>query len=901
MMSWNKAPNDRGAALILTLGWSAVLLALAGVVSSAVLQQVRPSDNAESSYQAWAAAEAGVDDARARLSADSEYWTYVEDFYKTPDTTSDFASNNRALWTWEDVPGSEEGGPEFTYYLDVSGAAEDGRIQVTSSGRAREGDSVVRTVDVLITKRLSTDYAYLSNSESFPHDLPGAYGQTALNDGESLTSPAVARELCSTGGNGEEPTYWYQWKPWPGNDAGGPKTASDIDNPDSIVYGLSHRNSYACLHSVVTTESSSDSSSGNEKGVKFYGPAHTNDVWYVDDKDLDAIDGVFNGEVTSSCPDSVCDPEARWIAESVFYKNIKPECPPSGEVGGGCSPNNFVPNELAESGKEKNRPWNPTYSPVLEMPSDKQLGELRSIAASGGCVFTGPTRIRMTTEGGAGKVYITSPDTIDVNNSFCEDVQKPFATSSASVHPTVKLDYAAMVSAGFNGVFYVEEYVPSSEDEEEIEEIEEEDPPTCLVKDGWSSQQNSNYPWVIPEDEQGINDLAIVGSSNPNRNSDNPDFWQSVKGLPDQTTVFKGKKSNDLNVLNTKDTAYADLGALESAESSPSKNDAYYVVADEDDKSAYPDLLVADEYLIYSYTRRGGGSWTLAPLEFDEWTDTPEEQCRNGHVYLEAPAEDGGYTGRYTIAADGDIVITDDIYENSASVRTYEPSGEGNAVWGVPDATSDNQLGLVPDRWLYIYKLDAQEKGGDQTGINSTLSNLLLNVAVLAKDKCLALQDYSSTPALGDIKVVGALAQNSRCRLTDGSSGYNGVFKIIYDDRYKRLGPPPFMPVLSQEPWQAKVWSETTVRRDFEAKQYVPSPTKPPKDSGSTLTWEEFLPEGGQLLYVRLLTGAGSVTANTDEGTVSYTPSGGADTAVIEFVVKTSEGLTVGQTITYGA
>ena len=60
MMSWNKAPNDRGAALILTLGWSAVLLALSGVVSSAVLQQVRPSDNAESSYQAWAAAEAGA-------------------------------------------------------------------------------------------------------------------------------------------------------------------------------------------------------------------------------------------------------------------------------------------------------------------------------------------------------------------------------------------------------------------------------------------------------------------------------------------------------------------------------------------------------------------------------------------------------------------------------------------------------------------------------------------------------------------------------------------------------------------------------------------------------------------------------------------------------------------------
>jgi len=152
---------------------------------------------------------------------------------------------------------------------------------------------------------------------------------------------------------------------------------------------------------------------------------------------------------------------------------------------------------------------------------------------------------------------------------------------------------------------------------------------------------------------------------------------------------------------------------------------------------------------------------------------------------------------------------------------------------------------------------------------------------------------------LGDIKVVGALAQNSRCRLTDKSSGYNGVFAIIYDDRYKRLGPPPFMPVLSQEPWQAKVWSETTVRRDFEAKANVPTLTtaNATATDGSTLTWSP-VPEGGRLLYARMLTGAGSVTADASAGTVSYTRPGGFDEAVIEFVVETSDGLTVGQTIT---
>ncbi len=268
-----------------------------------------PSDNAESSYQAWAAPKR-ASMMLVRLSADSEYWKSIAAFNANPDPTSTVAQKEPRTGDVGRCPRKRRGRPEFTYYLDVSGAAEDGRIQVTSSGRAREGDSVVRTVDVLITKRLSTDYAYLSNSESFPHDLPGAYGQDDSNDGRSTTSPAVARELCSTGGNGEEPTYWYQWKPWPGNDAGGPKTASDIDNPDSIAYGGSHRNSYACLHSVVTT----DNGSGNDKGITvFDGPAHTNDVWYIDEDDVtnNRIDGVFN-EGHLLLPRQR-DPEARWI------------------------------------------------------------------------------------------------------------------------------------------------------------------------------------------------------------------------------------------------------------------------------------------------------------------------------------------------------------------------------------------------------------------------------------------------------------------------------------------------------------------------------------------------------------------------------------------------------------
>jgi len=777
--------SDRGAALILTVAWSAVLLMLAGVVSAAVLRQIRPSDEAEASFQAWAAAEAGVDDARARLSADGEYWKDVAAFNADPVGNAGVSDANPALAGWVDLPGGESTA-QLTYFLDVSGAEEYGRIRVTSSGRATPNDdAIVRTVDVLIQKRVSTDYAYLSNSEAFPFDLPGAYGTKNGNDGTSQTSPEVAKELCVTGGDGQPATYWYQWQPWPGHAEGGPKTSSSLTDPAAIAYGADHRNSYACLHGVVST----DSGGGEEKGAYFEGPAHTNDVWYVDDSKIDNIAGVFNGRVTSSCPDGVCPADHRWLSSSTSGGN-------SGEVGGGGDPDTYVIDEVGSG--NLNTPWNPEYEPILEMPSDTQLAALREVAVTSGCVFSGPTRIRFRTESdGSGKVDITSPDTVDGStNSWCGTGY--FATNPAS-QATITLDYDDMVQAGFNGVLSV---VEAAEDAR----------PSCEVKavDPRGKADYSNYPWVIPQGESST--LGIVNSD-------------PIRGLPDVETYFKGKTKKDT---------------------------------------------------------------------FDAWTDSPDVQCAKGHVYLEAPAGSGGYTGRYTIAADGDIVITDDVYEATATARTSYTDPD----WGVPDETSDNQLGLIPDRWLYVYHL-AGALGGNQNGIDAQLSYLLLDFAVLAKDKCLAVQDYTSLPSLKDLKIVGALGQNSRCRVTDGSSGYNGAFKIVYDNRYKRLGPPPFMPILSQEPWQARSWSETTVRRDAEAKSGIPA-LQGAQSKGTSFTYGVVAgaPEGTDLLYARISSGVGSVTASPENGTVTYTAPDGVEHTIVEFVVRKPDGTRVGQTIT---
>ncbi len=152
-----------------------------------------------------------------------------------------------------------------------------------------------------------------------------------------------------------------------------------------------------------------------------------------------------------------------------------------------------------------------------------------------------------------------APTQTDVNNSFCADAQTPFIPSSDSVHPTVTLDYATMVASGFNGVFYVDK---SSAVE----------PASCLVKGGLSRSEYSNYPWVIPSDEQEAGDLPIVGSDDFDSEG-NP-----LKGLPDQSTAFA---SRGVNVQNTPENAYASLDALTSRLNArnitPQITDGYYV------------------------------------------------------------------------------------------------------------------------------------------------------------------------------------------------------------------------------------------------------------------------------------------------------------------------------------
>ena len=384
--------SDEGSALIIVIIGCMALVALSLVVAQATISAIRPSDRSEKSYAAQAAAEAGIDDYRARLLVDNRY------FLRAPDAT------NPALTGWAEVPGGAGQG-EFTYAIDTSRALVAGELRISSTGRV---DGVTRTVEAVLTKRSTLDYVYISDIESMAPSLPGAY-----------SDPTIAADLCTN----------RRW-------AAAGQVSKDGVSP---LNGI-HRNSNYCRWAGIY----------NTERIK--GRIHTNDIWYLSSAipNIDPLStggnstAVFDGAITTSCPPATtgvagCPEGMRWISTNDVSSNT------SGAWGSGTT---YKATEL--SGTQTGKLWNPTFDSVLEIPASNS--RMRELAMDKGCVFTGPTRIRFRTDG---TMAVTSPAT-RATTALCGGTSLYANPAAPATQPTVTLDLGAMKAAGFNGVVYVQ-------------------------------------------------------------------------------------------------------------------------------------------------------------------------------------------------------------------------------------------------------------------------------------------------------------------------------------------------------------------------------------------------------------------------------------------------------------
>jgi hypothetical protein len=375
----------------------------------------------------------------------------------------------------------------FTYRVVDDSTIGEGRVKIQSSGRV---GAIVRTVDAVLAERSSLDYGYVSGAETLPTDYPDIWNPSD-------------EEVCGSA--------WYE----------------------PVGTTQAHRNSNDCTYYAITSAD------------RFVGNAHTNDVWYFEDPiaftDAEGVNVVFDGVVTSSCPDG------QIAVYDGFDQNVDLRV-----SGGGCPPqhrwidvedlgNNtsYQGIEIPSSGLSLD--WNPEFDTVLEFPST--LKDLRDRAARNdpndwGCTFTGPTRIRFGADPAppaSSLIYITSPDTLDdATNIQCRQgidglqsytASNPRPTSAKQMDEftdqTIVLDYDAMVANGFNGAIFVADWPDQVQD-----------PPTCPAV----YQGQALSPYVIPSAGDDAASVAFPPSRRP---------WKAEPyGFPINTTKGTDPWSN---------------------------------------------------------------------------------------------------------------------------------------------------------------------------------------------------------------------------------------------------------------------------------------------------------------------------------------------------------------------
>ncbi len=449
--------RDDGVAMILVIGWCMLMIGLALVVTQSVMRQIQPSARSENSYAALAAAEAGVDDYRARLLGSATPYYLVND------------PSNPAFTGWTPVPGGDTDA-EFTYSIDRTQVGAGGDLRVYVTGRSPRGEGgVTRTLEAGYSKRSTLDYVYMSDLETTAPDQPGAYSEGATSGGYE-SAKKLANVLCTR--------YWWT--------SGAVSKATSAANAAAGIYPQGNqRNLNFCQWPHISSSE------------RMIGSVHTNDVWRLDDQDLRST--FLANSITSACPDMppatvgcpVNSPPAtvahRYISGS--YGNdtwTSPETWTSSTAYQSETP------LASTSNGTYNTYRNPGYDARLALPVSADL--LKKQASLAGCVYTGPTRIRFLSDG---SMHVTSPNTKQTA-PWCDGTSTGTSLYDATPpHHTATVDISRFTDL----VIYVQNTPRTTTDDPDNDydlnnRSDVGSDPACAIKSGTTNQ----FPFVIPDD-----------------------------------------------------------------------------------------------------------------------------------------------------------------------------------------------------------------------------------------------------------------------------------------------------------------------------------------------------------------------------------------------------------------
>jgi hypothetical protein len=588
---------DDGVAMILVMAWGLLMMGLVLVVSQAVVNQIVPSDRSEHSYAALGAAEAGLADIEARLQVGT-IMSVKQD------------ATNLALKGWVPVPGGNTDG-EFTYAIDATKSGAVGEVRAYAMGRS--GD-VTRTVESVLSKRSTLDYVYMSDIETPSPDTPGVYS-TAQYGTSGMTYQEVARILCDR--------RWVE---------PGPLTVS---SSGTVTDGAQRNLRYCRWAGIFSSE-------------RLIGKLHTNDIWWLENVNLSST--LQAGAITSSCRtaneglvpgESGCPVGHRFIATNTS--------------GVGTTTNASLSQAMPWTIPGANSTQrDPLYDTVLDLPANPDL--LKQRAAESGCIFTGPTRIRFSEEGGVGYMYVTSPDT-KLTRAGCDGSDGTTLQSAATSQVTKKVPLTDLTDL----VIYVQDVRPSTETDtpgadyndplqkyywEKQNRWVSGNEPTCTLKAG------RKYPYVIPNDttdQSYFNNGVVTYKGFPSEQADPNSPWYGSACASGDLYVqgaYKGAimLTSDNNVILTsslRDSSLANpsaaVGATDYGKPNPQSQSVLGIAAS---RFAYTDRPIkADESWVGDWKTTSNASnviynFALLAIQHCFGSQNYDKSINNGNIYL---------------------------------------------------------------------------------------------------------------------------------------------------------------------------------------------------------------------------------------------------------------------------
>ena len=415
--------DDDGIALIVVLGTMTMVSLLLFAVLAYALADTRPARADEDSTAAMAAAQAGVDDYLARLSANDTYWTTNPSGNGT--TSAD--SSNAAFTSSAAVPGTGGSVARYSYRVlnSIPNIATSGTIQLQVTGTSTApngGRAVSRTLVASLKTSGFLSYLYFTDVEALDPVLwdtqanATATGVTIDSGATVYASPAAVDHYCSQ-------QYWNGrvTSSYVATTAAGGYTATVVENGQT--YTIPGYN--GSTSGQVTISGFCD-----KYVLAFFdhdsvnGPMHTNDVPYV------WGNVTFGGTTTSY-----------WPGPDTGTTTNVPVPHPSGGVY-------YRSNGGTPQGNQ------PVYGPYLPMPpGDTQL--LRYVLPKvdsdpntdrPGCLYSGATKIVFH----GSTMSVTSPNSASATSACLP--QGPSVTNpSVPVPPVI---YVQQASGSCTGVGY---------------------------------------------------------------------------------------------------------------------------------------------------------------------------------------------------------------------------------------------------------------------------------------------------------------------------------------------------------------------------------------------------------------------------------------------------------------